>query len=51
MGHSLRSGDVTDLYTKVMKESMREAVGIFDGIFADILESEGAELVSIADRR
>ena len=51
MGHSLRTGDVTDLYTKVMKESMREAVGIFDEIFAGILKFEDAKLLSIGDRR
>jgi len=30
---------------------MREAVGIFDGIFAEILKLEEPKLVSIGDRR
>jgi integrase len=49
MGHSMRTGDVTDLYTKVLDGLMREAVAVFDDIFARILGTEQpANVVSIA---
>ena len=50
MGHSTKTGDVTDLYTKVMRESMIEAVKVFDVIFARILKPT-LKVVQIADRR
>jgi len=37
MGHSLNTGDVTDLYTKVMDEKMIAAVSVLDDIFKRLL--------------
>jgi integrase len=51
MGHSLRTGDVTDLYTKVIKESMREAVAHFDGIFAQIMKAETSQVVAFVSQK
>jgi integrase len=33
MGHSMKTGDVTDLYTKVLDGLMRDAVAVFDDAF------------------
>jgi site-specific recombinase XerD len=50
IGHSLRTGDVTDLYTKIMIKRMREAASVFDNIFAEILRPAAA-VAAIGDRR
>jgi integrase len=50
MGHSIKTGDVTDLYTKVMREAMLEAVKVFDRIFARVL-NPAIKVVQIADHR
>lgn len=49
MGHSLRTGDVTDLYTKVMNERMREAVAIYDEIFKRIMKPD-VKVLPFAER-
>lgn len=50
MGHSVRTGDVTDLYTKVIWENMQTAVAIFDQIFKRVLAAPVSNVISIADR-
>jgi integrase len=50
MGHSTKTGDVTDLYTKVMRDAMLEAVKAFDRIFARVL-NPAIKVVQIADHR
>lgn len=53
MGHSMKTGDVTDLYTKVLEGLMREAVAVFDEAFAEITSAAAGatNVVSITARR
>lgn len=46
VGHSLDTGDVTDLYTKIMAQSMDEANDIVDAIFRRILGPQQLRVVS-----
>jgi integrase len=50
MGHTVKTGDVTDLYTKVSRDRLEEAVKHFDTIFARILRPS-MKVVSIEDHR
>jgi integrase len=50
MGHSLKTGDVTDSYTKIFEQSMREAVAIFDEKFQP-MTGTGAAVVHIGTKR
>lgn len=45
VGHSLDTGDVTDLYTKIMMQSMNEANDIVDAIFRRILGPQQLKVV------
>ena len=51
MGHSLKTGDVTDLYTKVLDGLMREAVAVFDDAFASVLRRGESNVVRISAPR
>ncbi len=52
LGHSMNTGDVTDLYTHIVDDELAKAVSIFDDIFARILPStEGGTVLRMTDRR
>lgn len=50
MGHSVQTGDVTDLYTKVIFEEMEKAVAIYDAIFKRVLKPDVKVLPFSAER-
>lgn len=53
MGHSMKTGDVTDLYTHLLDDELRKAVAFFDEIFSRLVPADtaGAEVISIDDHR
>jgi integrase len=53
MGHSLNTGDVTDLYTHLGDDELRSAVSTFDDIFSRLIPSDAAtaDVVSIDAHR
>jgi len=53
MGHSMKTGDVTDLYTHLLEDELRKAVAIFDDIFSRLLPSSASadNVVAINEHR